>query len=358
MTETAAEKEELLPDITSFIDKVETSQIPADLKEEIKSSLLRLNRSMKFGSFEVDYERITRYTDWILSLPWNKRSQDNLDLTKAREIMDKNHYGLNDIKERLIEYLATLKFQADKEGHEVVKTTRASVICFVGLPGSGKTSLGASIAESFGRSFIRIPMGGMSSSLQLRGVPKTQPEGEPGLIIKSLRRAGTKNPVILLDEIDSTAEGAESDLMGVLLEILDPEQNFAFTDYFIDYPFDLSEVFFICSANKLGNITSAVMDRLEVIFMPRYTDDDKIHIARDYIFPRELVNIGLDPKSVQFDEEVWKKVIKPFGYEVDIRNLDRTVNGILRKVTRRIIEGTPQPVKIDLTNLEQFLPHW
>jgi ATP-dependent Lon protease len=173
-----------------------------------------------------------------------------------------------------------------------------------------------------------------------------------------MRRAGAKNPVILLDEIDSIAEGSESDIMGVLLELLDPEQNNAFTDYYIDYPFDLSEVLFVCSANKIGNVTPAVLDRLEVIIMPRYTDDDKIRIARDYLFPRELATVGLQKNYVKISDDAWPHIIKPFGYEVDVRALQRTINGILRKVAKKSIEEKLSQISITPANLPEFLPEF
>jgi ATP-dependent Lon protease len=291
-----------------------------------------------------------------LKIPWTTRSQDNLDLKKAKEILDQSHWGLELIKNRILEYLAVLKL-GQEEGN-VVKTNRSSVLCFVGLPGTGKTSFAASIANSLGRKFARIAMGGMSNPMLLRGQPRAFPQAEPGGIVRSLTRAGTKNPVILLDEIDSIAEGAESDIMGVLLELLDPEQNNAFTDYYINYPIDLSEVLFICSANRMGNITSAVMDRLEVIIMPRYTDEDKIKIARDYLFPRELSSTGVKTEQVKIGETVWPLLIKPFGYEIDIRNIQRTINGVLRKVARKIVEENTPMVEITPENFREFLPQW
>lgn len=347
-----------LSEISRLLNQVEQASMPTDLKEEVKESLNRLNRAMEHGSYQAEYEQTSKYIEWIASLPWNKRSKDELDLTQAKKILDKNHYGLRPIKERVLEYLAVLKLQAEKEKSEVVKLSRSPVICLVGLPGTGKTSFAQSVAEALNRKFVRIAMGGMSNALIMRGQSKAIPEAEPGMVIKNIKRAGTKNPVLLLDEIDSTAEKAESDLMGVLLELLDPEQNFAFTDYYVDHPFDLSEVLFICSANQVGNITGAVQDRLEIILMPRYTDQDKIHIARDYITPREFENIGLDPSKVEFSPDVWTHVIKPFGYEVDIRTLQRTINAILRKVARKYVEEKVSKVNITTTNLQDYLPTW
>jgi ATP-dependent Lon protease len=355
---TDQEEKALIAEIKTLHDKLKNSALPAGLKEEIASSLDRLNRAMKHSFYQAEFEQTSRYVDWLISLPWNKRSTDNLDLKRAKETLDKNHHGLEQIKERILEYLAVLKLQAQKEGVSVVRLSRSPVLCFVGLPGSGKTSLAASIAESLGRSFVRIPMGGMVSPLVLRGQTKTLPEAEPGMIIKGLRRVQVKNPVILLDEIDSTAEGVQSEVMGVLLELLDPEQNNAFMDYYIDHPFDLSEALFVCSANKIGNITGAVMDRLEIIIIPRYTDEEKIRIARDYLLPRELKNVGLEEKTIKFSEDVWPLVIKPFGYDIDIRALQRTINGILRKVAKKYVEGKVKQVTITSGNLPQFLPEF
>ncbi len=347
-----------LSEISRLLDEVEQASIPPDLKEEVRESLERLNRSMKHGSYLAEYEQTSKYIEWVASLPWSKRSKDNLDLEKAKKILDKNHYGLTELKERVLEYLAVLKLRSEKEKSEIIKLSRSPIICLVGLPGTGKTSFAESVAEALGRKFVRIPMGGMSNALIMRGQSKTIPEAEPGQVIKNLKRSGTKNPVLLLDEIDSTAEKSESDLMGVLLELLDPEQNFAFTDYYIDHPFDLSEVLFICSANQMGNITGAVADRLEIILMPRYSDEDKIRIARDYLTPREFENISLDPSHVQFAPDIWPHIIKPFGYDVDIRTLQRTINSILRKVARKYVEGKTTKVSITPTNLQEYLPTW
>ncbi len=350
--------ESLLSEIKSLLENVHSSHIPPNLKTEVTETLNRLNRSMQNSFYQAEFEQTARYVGWLLSLPWNQRSRDNLDLKKAKEILDTNHFGLEHIKERILEYLSVLKLQAEKSETKVVRLTRSPVLCFVGLPGTGKTSLGYSIAQSLERKFIRIPMGGMSSPFVLRGQTKAYPEAEPGSVIKGLQKAKTKNPVVLLDEIDSIAEGAESDIMGILLELLDPEQNSAFTDYYIDYPVDLSEVLFICSANKIGNISSAVMDRLEIIIMPRYSDDDKIQIAKKYLYPRELENVALDEKIITITEDTWPSIIKPFGYDIDIRALQRTINGILRKVAKKYVEGKLTEVTITPGNLPEFLPEF
>ncbi len=352
------EHEKVLFEISSLLDKIEKAHIPGDFKENIKETLMRLNRAMQNGVYQQDYEQTARYVDWVLKIPWDAHSDDNLDLKEAKKILDQSHWGLDSIKNRILEYLSVLKLQEEREKTNVIKVARSSVLCFVGLPGTGKTSFAASIADSLGRKFARIALGGMSNRMLLRGQPRTFPQAEPGMLVRSLARVGTKNPVILLDEIDSISQGAESDVMGVLLELLDPEQNNAFTDYYINYPIDLSEVLFIASANRMGNVTSAVMDRLEVILMPRYTNEDKVRIARDYIYPRELVATAVDPHRVTIAPDVWPVLIKPFGYDIDIRNIQRTINGVLRKTARKIVEENTPVVDITISNYRDFLPQW
>ena len=343
-------------EIFSLLKKIGSSSLPTDLKVSVEDTLEHLARAMKHSLYQTEYEQITKYVEVLLDLPWDNRSQDNLDLEKSKQILDRNHFGLEKIKERILEYISVLRLQSDRDKTQIVKFSRSPVLCFVGLPGTGKTSLAASIAETMGRQFIRIPMGGMVSPFILRGQPKTYPEAEPGAIIKGIRKFKTKNPVILLDEIDSVAQGAESDLMGVLLELLDPEQNHSFNDYYVDYPFDLSEVLFVCSANKVGGLTEAVADRLEVIIMTRYTDEDKISIAKDYLLSKELQNIPLPEGSVKFSDDAWPHIIKPFGYDIDIRSLQRTINGILRKVAKKHVEGVSKHVDITAATLPEYLP--
>lgn len=356
--QTEENNEKVLFEIEGLLTKLEASSVPTDFKENIKETLTRLNRAMQQGIYQQEYEQTAHYIEYVLGVPWKNRSTDNLDLAKAKAILDKSHFGLESIKNRVLEYLSVLKLQEQKAEDHIIKNNRASVLCFIGLPGTGKTSFAVSIAESLGRKFGRIAMGGMNNPMVLRGQPRSYSQAEPGAVVKALIKSGTKNPVILLDEIDSIAQGSGSDIMGVLLELLDPEQNQSFTDYYINYPIDLSEVLFICSANRMGNITSAVMDRLEIIFMPRYTDEDKIKIARDYLFPRELVNTAVDASKVTFTESVWPLIIKPFGYEIDIRNIERTINGVLRKVARKIVEENVANVEISPTNYREFLPEW
>jgi ATP-dependent Lon protease len=332
--------------------KLQSIIIPPELKENAILMLSRLSRMLHYGEYSTEYEKTAHYINWITSLPWSKRSEDILDLKYAKEILDKNHYGLGDIKERILEYLSVLKLKRGKQ------ITRAPILCFVGLVGTGKTTIASSIAASMGRKFARIAFGGMGDPLDLRGQSKLRPDAEPGLIIKALKRCGTKNPVILLDEIDRVTDEGRSSLMGVLVELLDPEQNAAFQDHYIDYPFDLSEVLFIATCNNIGNISVAVMDRLEPMQMPSYTDEEKITIGKDYIFPKALDEAGLGKDTISISTDVWPRIVRPLGYDSGIRTLERTIDGICRKVAKMIVEGKGQNFQITPENMKEFLPTW
>lgn len=296
-------------------------------------------------------ESVQHYIDWVVNLPWSQTTKDILDLGHARQILDKNHYGLGELKDRLLEYLSILILNQQKSS-----LYHAPILLLVGLVGTGKTTLAKSIAESIGRKFVRIPFGGMGSAADLRGQSRVHPDAEPGQIIKNIRRAGCKNPVILLDEIDRIAESAHSEIMGVLVELLDPEQNMAFTDHFIDYPFDLSQALFIATCNNTTNISTAVMDRLEPISMPSYTDEEKIKIARDYVLPAEIQKSSLPTEALKIDDTVWPKIVRPLGFDAGIRTLERTIQGIVRKVAKLIVEGKGKEFYITEENIKQFLP--
>ncbi|RJR16298.1 AAA family ATPase, partial [Candidatus Microgenomates bacterium] len=283
-----------------------------------------------------------------------------LDLQHASEILHKNHYGLEMVKDRILEYLAVLKLQLDKNKNagDGGQSMRAPILCLVGLVGTGKTTLAYSIAEAMGRKFVRIPFGGMSSALELRGQSRVRPDAEVGLVMKAMRHAESKNPVILLDELDRVSEQARGDIMGVLVELLDPEQNAAFTDHYLDYPFNLSEVLFVATANNTTHIATAVLDRLEPIQMPSYTDQEKIKIGKDYILPKLLRQSGLTAQQLQVAEDVWPKIVRPLGFDSGIRSLERTVNGICRKVARLIVEGKGQSFSVTSDNVKEFLPSY
>lgn len=334
--------------------KVNDSTAPDDLKSSVLIRLEQLKKLVNSSTFLPEYDRINKYVEWIVSLPWNVKSQDNLDLTNAKNILDNHHYGLEDIKNRVLEYLSVMKLKQEKgEGQDVY---RAPILCFVGLVGTGKTTIAYSIAESLGRKIARIPFGGMGDPLDLRGQSKMHPEAEPGKIMKALRDTGTRNSVILLDEIDRVTEQGRASIMGVLVELLDPGQNHAFTDHYIDYPFNLSECVFIATANNTTNISTAVMDRIEPIMMPSYSDQEKIVIGKKYVFPKALKSSGLPENTITIDDDVWINIVRPLGYDAGIRTMERTIGGVVRKVARMVVEGKGTTFHISTQNVKEFLP--
>ena len=337
----------LTDEVANLRKQVIDAKLPKSLESRVQGNLEEIVRLEHDISSRVHTEQMLRYVEWVVSLPWNTRTRDALDLGRAREILNKHHYGLEPVKERILEYLAILTL--NKEHH------RAPILCLVGLVGTGKTTLATSIAESMGRRFVRIPFGGMSDALDLRGQSRVRPDAEIGLILKGLRFAGSKNPVILLDEIDRVAEGTRGDIMGVLVELLDPEQNAAFTDHYLDYPFDLSEVLFIATANNTTNIATAVLDRLEPIQMPSYSDQEKIKIAKDYVMPQLMKESGLTAENLSVDEELWPKLVRPLGFDAGIRSLERTMNALCRKVARMIVEGKGKSFHITQENMKEFI---
>lgn len=342
-------------------EKIEKADIHSDLKDLLSErvsrlALLRASSGYLSSTYITEYESSSAYINWVVSLPWNKKTQDILNLSTAKSVMDKNHYGLPGVKEYILNYLSVLILKENQEKQLI--PSKAPILCLVGLAGTGKTTLAFSIAESLGKNFARIPFGGMGDARALRGQSKALPDSEPGYIIKKLAQAQSKNCVILLDELDRVSENARSDIMGVLVELLDPEQNKAFSDHYIDYPFDLSEVLFIATANNTTNISAAVLDRLEIIQMPSYTDAEKIVIASGYLFPRIRTQTGLLENQIFIDENLWPTIIRPLGYDSGIRSLYRTIEGMLRKSARIIVEGKAQTVHINSSNIKEFLPTW
>lgn len=344
---------QLSQEIKDLSVRVDQAQLPQELNFEVEKLLDRLSRLARTEGYSTEFDRTEHYIDWLVNLPWNERHPEELDLNRAREILDKNHYGLQDIKERILEYLAVLKLHKEKKQEEVV---HAPIICLVGLAGTGKTTFAYSIAESLDRPFTRIPFGGMGSARDLRGQSRQHEGAEPGYVIKALRRAKVKNPIMLLDEIDRVAEEARSDIMGVLLELLDPEQNSSYVDHYIDFPVDLSEVLFIATANNTTHIATAVMDRLEPINMPSYSDDEKIHIGKDFLLPDALEEAGITSQQLTIDDNLWPKIVRPLGFDAGIRTLQRTIKGITRKVAKQIVEGRLQTIHLDMDNADQYIP--
>lgn len=331
------------------------ADMPQELKEKINHRLDQLNIMRNSSSFLSEIDRMIRYVEWVTDLPWNKKTEDILDLDRARQVFEKNHYGLEDLKEKIMEYMSVMKLikEQNKEGNINVQ---APILCFVGLVGTGKTTMAISIAEAMGRKLARIPFGGMGDPLDLRGQSRMHPEAEPGKVIKSLRIAQSRNPVILLDEIDRVTDEGRASIMGVLVELLDPNQNYAFVDHYVDFPFNLSEAIFIATANNTTGIATAVMDRLEPIQLPSYNDREKIVIAQKYIMPSELKNAGMDPSTIEIKEEVWIKLVRPLGFDAGIRTLQRTIRTLVRKVAKLIVEGKGTHFVIDDSNVKQFLP--
>ncbi|MCX7928659.1 MAG: AAA family ATPase [Patescibacteria group bacterium] len=340
-------------DLKLTLERVSASGIPIDLKNKITTRIHQLLNLKDSPTFLPEYDSMTRYVEWILALPWNVRTEDNLDINRAKEILDKNHHGLSEIKDRVLEYLSVMKLKRDKgEGAEVY---RAPILCFVGLAGTGKTTIAISIAEAMGRKFVRIPFGGMGDALELRGQSRMHAEAEPGKVIKALRSAGSKNCVVLLDEIDRVTEQGRSSIMGVLVELLDPNQNKEYVDHYIDYPFDLSEVLFIATSNNTQTISTAVMDRLEPISMPSYSDNEKIAIAKNYMMPRVRKEAGIDEKMLVINDDVWPLLVRPFGFDAGMRTIERTLQGVARKVARMLVEGSITNVTLTKENFKEFV---
>jgi ATP-dependent Lon protease len=348
----------IIYEVKKLEDLVKATSLPPELQEKCIALINRLNLVVRGGNYAGEFELTSRYIDWVISLPWNKASKDILDLAHAKQELDRTHFGLGDVKNKIYEYLSTMIIKSMRGATEV-KLGHAPVLCLVGIVGTGKTTIAYSIANALGRKIERIPFGGMGGAALLRGQSRVFPDAEPGLIVKALRRAGTNNPVILLDEIDRIAQDSLSDIMGVLIELLDPEQNNRFNDHFIDYPFDLSNVLFIATANNTGHISTAVLDRLEILQMPSYTDDEKIAIGKQYMFPKILKDSGINENDVVIDDAVWPHIVRPLGYDPGIRTLQRTIQSVVRKVVRYMLEGKiRQNEKFVLNdqNINEFLP--
>ena len=324
--------------------------MPPDVSEKINEEVSRVELAVKNSRYSPETDKQIEYINFVCSLPWNSSGQDILDLSRAKGILDRNHHGLEPLKDRILEYLSVLILNKQKG-----LKSRQPVLFFVGLAGSGKTTLAYSIAESLGRPIERIAFGGLPNALALRGESRVKSEAEPGLVMQALKRAKVKNPVILLDELDRVVVEARNDIMGVLVELLDPEQNMAFLDHYVAFPFDLSEVLFVATANNSANVATAVLDRLETLEMPFYTDEQKITIGRDYLLPKALQGAGLDPKSVQIDPGVWEGIVRPLGFDGGIRSLRRNIDSLVRKVARQVVEGNSGPFTINTSNIAQYI---
>ncbi len=345
----------LQQEIQELKTKSESAAIPEELKLKIQKDIVALERSVQMGSYDEKYEKVSKYIDWVLKVPWTAETEDQLDVAKTAEIFEKHHFGMQEVKERFLEYVSVLKLR-----HEQFADSdfRAPVLLLVGLVGTGKTTFAYSLAEALNRKLVRIPFGGMGSAKELRGESRLLLGAEPGRVVKGICEVGVRNPIILLDEIDRSSEDANRDIMGVLVELLDPAQNHAFRDTYLDYPVNLSHAIFLATANNTTQIATAVMDRMEKIAMPSYTDEEKIMIARKYILPRLLESAGLKPEQLVIADEVWPSITRPLGFDAGIRTLDRTLQGAVRKAARIIVErGYPQVI-VTMENKKIFLPQY
>lgn len=323
--------------------KIDEANLPAEVLKEVNREMKRLE---KLPPAAPDHQVIRTYLDVVLELPWHKATTDNLDLKHAREVLAEDHYGLNDIKDRIIEHLAVLKLNP---------TAKSPIICFVGPPGVGKTSLGHSIARALGRKFERMSLGGVHDEAELRGHRRTYIGSMPGRIIQSMRRAGVKNPVLMLDEVDKLGRDFRGDPASALLEVLDPAQNTTFRDHYLDLPFDLSKVFFICTANSLETIPGPLLDRMEVISLSGYTEQEKLEISKRYLLPRQLKETGLTDAQIQIDEKTISELISSYTREAGVRQLERTLGQLARKVAVKIALSEVAEMKIEPSMLDELL---
>jgi ATP-dependent Lon protease len=367
------EHDEQQMEVEEFREKIEEAGMP---EEALKEARRELDRLSKLPTAAAEYGVIRTYLDWMTSLPWQKSTPDNLDVPHARVVLDEDHYDLKDIKERILEYLAVRKRKSERAKEEAeqkqegeppddktdhIRREREGVIlCFVGPPGVGKTSLGQSIARAMGRKFIRQSLGGVRDEAEIRGFRRTYIGSMPGRVIQALRRIETRNPVFMLDEVDKLGMDFRGDPASALLEVLDPEQNREFRDHYLDVPFDLSQVMFICTANQLEPIPGPLRDRMEVIQLSGYTEGEKLNIAKGYLIPRQLKENGLRTQEVTFTDEALLRIVRDYTREAGVRNLEREIGRACRKVVTRIAEGKVTSVTLQDQDVVEFLgkPHY
>jgi ATP-dependent Lon protease len=337
------EQDEGQRDTEELRQKIEAAGMPEDVKKEALKELARLQR---MSPMAADYSLTRNYIEWLAVLPWSVSSGSKIDIGKAREILDEDHYELRKVKDRILDYLSVLELKPDMKG---------PILCFVGAPGVGKTSLGRSIARSLGRKFQRISLGGMHDEAEIRGHRRTYIGALPGQIIQSIRRAGTNDPVIMLDEVDKLGRDFRGDPASALLETLDPEQNNTFRDNYLDVPFDLSKVLFICTANMLDTVPPPLQDRMEIIPLQGYSEEEKVHIANRYLIPRQIKENGITPEQIEFPEDALRYVIRHYTREAGVRKLEQTIGTVCRKQARRVVEGHKEKLLVTRDTLKDFL---
>jgi ATP-dependent Lon protease len=334
------ERAEEMNEVRKQIDK---AKMPPEVKKEADKQLRRLEQ-MHPESSEASLVRT--YLDWLVDLPWSKKTRDNLNIKKAKQVLDEDHYNLEKIKERILEYLAVNKLR---------KKLKGPILCFVGPPGVGKTSLGRSIARALGRNFVRVSLGGVRDEAEIRGHRRTYVGALPGRVIQGIKQAGSNNPVFMLDEIDKVGADFRGDPSAALLEVLDPEQNHAFSDHYLNLPFDLSNTLFICTANLLDPVPAALADRMEVIQLSGYTNEEKLEISRKYLIPRQFEDNGLSAKTIEISDDAMLRIIGEYTKEAGLRNLEREIASICRKVARKVAEGKTELTRITRANVQSFL---
>jgi ATP-dependent Lon protease len=330
-------------DLDELRQAIADAQMPEEVQKQAEKELRRLEN---MPDASTEHSMVRTYLDWLVALPWGKSDAENIDIAKAREILDADHYGLEKVKRRILEYLAVRKLNAKG---------RSPILCFVGPPGVGKTSLGQSIARALGLKFVRASLGGVHDEAEIRGHRRTYIGSMPGKIVQSLRKAGTNNPVFMLDEMDKLGVGFHGDPSAALLEVLDPEQNSTFGDHYLDVPFDLSKVLFVATANVLENIPGPLRDRMEIIELPGYTADEKLAIAQRYLIERQLKANGLTAQQASVSEAALRAVIEGYTREAGVRNLEREIGALLRHAAMRIAEGTAERVEIDAGDVPGIL---